>query len=724
MNEQILQLIEKEKQEKTGRLNLAWEGLTSLPEAITELTHLESLVLASNKIEDCSLLGKLTNLKSLLLSGNQIRDISFLETLNRLEDLDLSNNKISDIEPLFKFFSNDTPSSINGSIGSIIKDNPTDIPPEIISKGNEAIIQYWQDIEAQGKDYLYEAKLLIVGPGEAGKTTLARKISNINAKMPKKEDERTEGIDIEPIILKNNKMPTKSFQMNVWDFGGQEIYHSTHQFFLTKRSLYIIVNNTRTNSTDFNYWLQVINLFSDNSPVIIIQNQVSGSDTDLDLPGLQKYFSNIRYMLDADLSNINDGRVRKIIQHIGSDIQKLWHVGDELPKQWVAIRNVLQKKAKDSPYIKAKEFYKICVDNEVAEKKAMQRLSSLLHDLGVFLHFQDEPILGDIIILQNSWATKGVYKILDDKTIKKQKGRFSYIDVKAIWEGTDFEGKQDTLLQLMSKFELCYQIPYQKPREYLSPRLLPIAKPDYEWDDIDNEKDETDNNESSIDNLILHYTYQFMPKGLLERIIVRLHRYIKDINKYTWRKGCIFNYEYTNAEVIETYGVKKIEIRIKGNKSAYLSTIITKEIDELNASYQRLEVKKMIPCNCEFCVQAQTPHFYEYDKLIRRKENGKKEIECEINTNYPKLNIDSLLGNVFESSYSKITSIRELIKLGRIEDALFELQKTHIDDATLLRAQYSNGKNDYRVHTIKREEWDTIRQRIGKAILEIIKTDI
>ena len=33
----------------------------------------------------------------------------------------------------------------------------------------------------------------------------------------------------------------QDFGVNMWDFGGQEIYHATHQFFLTKRSLYALV---------------------------------------------------------------------------------------------------------------------------------------------------------------------------------------------------------------------------------------------------------------------------------------------------------------------------------------------------------------------------------------------------------------------------------------------------------------------------------------------------
>src|SRR5436309_330763 len=58
-------------------------------------------------------------------------------------------------------------------------------------------------------------------------------------------------------------------RLHVWDFGGQEILHATHQFFLTERTLYLLVLSGREGNPtqDAEYWLQLIRSFGGASRV-------------------------------------------------------------------------------------------------------------------------------------------------------------------------------------------------------------------------------------------------------------------------------------------------------------------------------------------------------------------------------------------------------------------------------------------------------------------------
>lgn len=57
----------------------------------------------------------------------------------------------------------------------------------------------------------------------------------------------TDGIQVNSWILpcvietEDNKKQKQDIQLTMWDFAGQEIYYVTHQFFMSKRCIYILV---------------------------------------------------------------------------------------------------------------------------------------------------------------------------------------------------------------------------------------------------------------------------------------------------------------------------------------------------------------------------------------------------------------------------------------------------------------------------------------------------
>ena len=251
------------------------EPVEALAERLAELTQLTSLNLEDNEIGDkgAASLAALTQLTTLDLWNNQIGDegAASLAALTQLTKLDLSENpvvettpfaalrrltflnlkeaKVQDLSPLqpllergleAKWEKYGAGNGINVYNCPLI--NP---PPEIVQQGQAAVLNYLREIEAQGEDHLYEAKVLILGDGGAGKTTLLRRLYQTDQPMPA-EEESTKGIDIHRHTFMNP--PERPFHLNVWDFGGQQIYHATHQFFLTKRSLYILVDDTRNSS--------------------------------------------------------------------------------------------------------------------------------------------------------------------------------------------------------------------------------------------------------------------------------------------------------------------------------------------------------------------------------------------------------------------------------------------------------------------------------------------
>ena len=110
----------------------------------------------------------------------------------------------------------------------------------------------------------------------------------------------TEGIRITqwPVQLHGDE----EVRLHVWDFGGQEIMHATHQFFLTERSLYLLVLSGRegTGDLDAEYWLRMIESFGAESPVIVVLNKIQEKPFDVNRRALQSKYPGIREFLRTD----------------------------------------------------------------------------------------------------------------------------------------------------------------------------------------------------------------------------------------------------------------------------------------------------------------------------------------------------------------------------------------------------------------------------------------
>jgi len=567
--------------------------LIAFPEWITQLTQLTTLDLSGNKIGEISeAITRLTQLTTLNLNGNNIGEIpEAITQLTQLTTLDLIRNNIVKIPEVVLNIVN---------LQSLdVDENPIETPPlEIAKQGIEAMRQFYRQRSEAGIDELFEAKLIIVGEPGAGKTSLARKILNSGYKLNPNE-ESTTGIDVSTWRFPFNNA---NMRVSIWDFGGQEIYHSTHQFFLTKRSVYAVVADTRKEDTDLHYWLNIIELLSDKSPVILIENEKQDRTRDIDEKQLRAEFSELRAIYRTNLMN---GRgLDEINKRIKAEITMLPHIGAKLPKTWVRVREALEQD--DRNYITADEFFTICDRNGFHREEDRLQLSEYLHDLGVCLHFQSDPVLKHVVILRPTWGTEAVYRILDDKKTIDNHGRFTRKDLNRILNEAEYRGMHDEILHLMLNFKLCYHI--EGSASFIAPQLLPATQANYDWD--------------TADNLQLRYEYQFAPKGIITQFIVAMHTLIKD-QEIVWKSGVVLEKNEAFAEIIERYNKRELTVHISGKRQKELLSIVAHELDKIHSSFKHLQFKKLIPCNCEKCRISTTPKYYDeaelYDFLDARE---------------------------------------------------------------------------------------------------------
>jgi len=551
---------------------------------------------------------------------------------------------------------------------------------------NELEYELKEQIEKQGGEKLYEAKIIVVGPGEAGKTTFIKKLVNPDHPVPDVDSQPTHGVDIyQHRFQKNINGKDTTIKANIWDFGGQQIFHDTHQFFLTPNALYVLVIDTRKDETPLGWWLHTISLFGKKSPIILIINQKSGFNYSVDETLLKKNFKQLQKIISVNFSD-NTG-IKGLEEAVQENLMQLELMGKELPKGWMTIRKKLQKEEED--YLSVGDFRKLCKKENIVSNEQLFPMCQQFHQLGVFLHYQEFPELEDLIIINPEWATKAAYDLITSKILEEQQGRFSFQDARDIWEATYPREKHLEIISLLKKFSLCYQI--KGNHDYIIPQRLPSNAPSYNLP-----KDRP---------LKYQYYYPFMPKGVLSRFIVAVHTMVKE--DFLWANGILLDKDDTIAEIKEDYFKSTISINVYGRKAKELLFLVREELFAIHNSYPDLAYQERLPCICSRCSRSGDFHFFPKE-MIGLAKGKTKELQC--GKSFEGVPIAAIEDNSIHLFNYDVHELKDLLAKNKLEK-LFKafrndrLRKLIEDEVLSLSGRYNKLEEDKHKNVIKNEDY-------------------
>jgi internalin A len=643
------------------RLDLGNNHLAQLPSELCQLTQLRYLNLSGNVLSALPTdIGQLRKLEILLLGPrigvnrlilpptNRISNIpASIRWLEELRELDLSHNNLRELPPEIRYLRklrildishNNLTSLPTGIVNlpslekAIIQFNPLPIPPEILEDGNEAIVSYYFPLIKENTKPLGETKVLFVGQGSVGKTSLIRRM--IQNQFIEGQS-KTDGISINQWSISRDQLSAGSLdpksstedhpiKLNIWDFGGQEIMHATHQFFLTKRSLYVLVLDARLTQEEnrVEYWLKIIHSFSGGSPVIIVGNKTDQHPLDIDRTGLRKKYPNIVAILET--SAATGAGLKALKSEIAEQVENLPHIHDQIPETWFTVKLKLEELAKNRNFFTLEEYLDLCDIHKVTDETSQRTLISFLHDLGVVLHFQDDPRLEALGILNPQWVTNGVYRILNSHELFQNRGTLTLSILNRILDLPAYpSNKRLFIVDMMKKFELCYDI--EADKSFLVPDLLPKDEPYVgEWDKA----------------LAFQFQYNVLPSSIITRFIVRMNAFV---HRTVWRTGVVLKRGQNTALVKADTEERKIDIWVSGDQYArrdFLSAI-RMEFDAIHKTIARFDVAEKVPVPD---LPRAIPIDYEFLLHLERKK--RETIPVQIGNEIVDVNVRDLINGV------------------------------------------------------------------------------
>jgi small GTP-binding protein len=534
-------------------------------------------------------------------------------------------------------------------------------PPEVVGQGTHAILAYLRE-QLKEKKKQWISKLLLVGEGGVGKTSLLRAIQG---KEFIEGLETTHGIGVEKLEIKHPKESDVTMELNTWDFGGQQIYHATHQFFLTNRALFVVVWDARHGweAGKLYEWLDRIQAKAPESPVMIVAAHIDERDADLPLEDLRKKYPQIEG--HYKVSNKERTGIEKLRVKLAKVAADLPLMGEDWPASWLGAANAIREIQES--YISPKRLFELMNKYDV-EWESADVLANWLHELGDILYFKEDEELNDMVILDPVWVTEAISNVLESKEVIEKQGILTRQHSDELWADID-DSIRGHFLRLMERFDLSYRTLENREISLVVERL-PLDPPDYQnrWDAIKQKE--------GCKEISMKFVLNSIPAGIPTWFIARTHRFTTHTH---WRNGAMFadGKENRHLALVESYPHDRyLRLTVRGPAPQNFFTLLRDGLELTLARFPGLRIIRSIPCPGHDAKQC--CHEFDFSQLEKAVERRKPPLEIQCPESFEYVSVPGLLfglhwsteGNVID----RIDELKDKVVLGQ-EKIRTELQE-------------------------------------------------
>uniref|UniRef100_T1HIN4 non-specific serine/threonine protein kinase n=1 Tax=Rhodnius prolixus TaxID=13249 RepID=T1HIN4_RHOPR len=466
------------------------------------------------------------NLSMLDLSNNLLKEIpSVIHELNSLSVLNVSGNtELCDLPPQMGLLSR----LWNLNMRGCSLQEPLKTMIESKKYKTMDVIGYLKSVLEDAKPYA-RMKLMIVGVQGIGKTSLLEQLRNeghkkkpvehwakrmgnksINVKTCKGTNMSTVGVDIGDWTYEKKIRGQSSYgpvTFRTWDFGGQREYYATHQYFLSKRSLYLVVWKIPDGAkgiSEILQWLVNIQARAPNSPVLIVGTHYDTMQENYPLSRAEDLQQLIRHrfinVVDAEkcgLPRVIDTievscktrhNIKILCNLIYDTVFSLRTAGSKtlllqqcVPASYLMLEDVIgqivaeRRQLKQDPVLTTEQYrsFVASFNTNLRDAAELHQATLFLHENGVLLHYEDST-LKDLYFLDPQWLCDMLAHVVTIREINPfaRNGVMRLDDLKHVFKSSNL-GDVDTkgyIVHLLNKFEVALT---WDNRTLLIPSLLP-----------------------------------------------------------------------------------------------------------------------------------------------------------------------------------------------------------------------------------------------------------
>ena len=551
------------------------------------------------------------------------------------------------------------------------------------------------DLEEAARE-LNELKIIFLGDGEAGKTRTISRLVNGGENPQNFDGSATPGIDISTL---ERTIGDKTVKVNIWDFGGQEIFHSMHRMFLTGKALYVVVLNAREDNMNSRarYWLQSLKTFFPNPPVLLVLNKIDENEkASVNESELRRLYPELKDVIKLSALKFTAKEFNQAFTDILFDqINQIPCFRDSLSPSQHKVREFIRTMSTN--YLTYGDYDAVCTQFDVEEDPDMRNmLLEILQDLGLCFSYINESNQEQFILKPN-WITNAIYMLMSNIHEDLNNGILGMDSICTLLAKTDDPEKPihrilpgvtytpeevSHVLNIIRKFQLSYKL--DEENEFF-PMLCPAETPGI-LGAYDGDKKAT----------YLFIEYEHLPTNLIHSLMVENRAELN--REAVWYSGAQFINSRCNSRAVVKSTDNTLEIYIQNDvlsnvhqPMVYLRSLLSK-IEEISTSLSLRPKRKWILYKEHDSIhrtEYNDDQYFDYDNLVKGLKRGTTMVYSDV--------------------YDKSIPVAEIISPGSSVDP--DRQQLILDIASACRGLQRN----YRYH-----EWN--ENGLNSYVRDILST--
>lgn len=428
---------------------------------------------------------------------------------------------------------------------------------------NDPVALHRLILAGEAADHIHAVRVLLLGPGGAGKSSLADRLQGKPVEQGKKLTVGVDYLNHQPLNLYEKfdylQPRDKPLDLYLWDFGGQTIFHGLHSAFLHENCVYVLVVDSRHEQAPDEWLHQIRHLAGGQAKVLLVTNWYEKCETRQNEARLLREFPDLldeRSFFYFSCHEPDAPGLQTFVQVLEKACLESQRM---VLKETLDVKEALQQQYHEDVFLESADLEDI-IEQVTSRPESVGTLPNKLEQLGFLVRVDSDD---QHYCLKPAWAVDNAYAVLYSSLLREANGVLKLKDLQREFKGQIETRHMTHLVEFLQMRSLCrklaggdgYFFPDAAPADELAEasELLKYTK-----------------------GLVIRFDLPYLPLGFHASLVHRLFvpggiSNTDDI----WRQGFILRQNHSRAVVHYLTRKSVVELVLAGEWQDYAGLLNT-----------------------------------------------------------------------------------------------------------------------------------------------------